>query len=301
MYYTICMRTLLKACIICILLAAVLTGCGPPPPGFETVNVLDYTYETLKELNKYSGDVEGFRTFFTKNRDANRVFEFSGGTRIEIESDYGDYYQGVVLRSLPNNDLILERGLYVTEGRKNEALVSLDGNNWYSTRTDFDKEIDNFRNFYSYDMTYRPLTDYLYIRYKLSSGFNDERKEVFVPPWRRTETIEQGMVFKHPDKNKVNYDLTRGIVYIPPGTVIDPNFRFLGNLMQSNKKRGIIEINVLRDMYLYYRGIRFGISFDNENWDLKLFSFKIGSLMQVVADEKDHISVLFGLYVKYEE
>ncbi len=286
---------------LALVLIFLFSGCGPPPPGFETVNVLNYTYETLKELNRYSGDVEGFRNFFLENRNANRVYEFLRNARVEIVSDYGDTYPGVILRSLPNNNLILEQGLYVSEGRKNEALVSLNGDDWYSTRTDFDKKIDNFRNYYNYELEYRPLDRFLYIKYKLSSGFNDSRKKVFVPPWRKVKTIEKGMIFKHPDKDKVNYDLTRRIVYIPPGTVVDPNFRFLGNLMQSDKHNGKIIINILRDIYFYYRGMRVGISFDNEDWDERLFSFKLGSLLEVAADEDRHIKVLFGLYVQYKD
>ena len=277
------------------------SSCGPPPPGSETVNVLDYTYETMKVLDKFSGDVEGFRTFFTEHMEADRVFEFLKGSRIEVESRPGPVYPDVILRSLPDNNLLLEKGLYVTERRNNEALVSLDGKNWYSTRNDFDRGIDNFKNYYDYELLYRPLEQYLHISYNLSSGFNDTREDVFVPPWRRVETIKKGMVFKHPDKDKVNYNLKRRIVYIPPGTVVDPTFRFAGNLMLSEKRGGTIEVDILRDIYLYYKGMRIGISFDNKDWSVKIFSFKIGSLMLVEADKDDHITVLFGLFVEYRE
>ena len=299
------MRIVLKAVAACIGIAAavlvLLTGCGPPPPGAETVNVLDYTYDTMKILDRFSGDVEGFRRFFTKHMEADRVFEFLKGSRVEIESRAGIDYPGVILRSLPDNNLVLEQGLYVTERRNNEALVSLDGETWYSTRNDFDRGIDNFKNYYDYELAYRPAERYLHINYNLSSGFNDEREEVFVPPWRRVKTIEKGMVFKHPDKDKVNYNLKRRIVYIPPGTVVNPNFRFTGNLMKSDKRNGAVEIDILRDIYLYYKGMRIGISFDNEDWSIKIFSFKIGSLMLVEADKDDHINVLFGLSVVYQE
>jgi hypothetical protein len=277
------------------------SSCGPPPPGAETVNVLDYTYDTMKVLDKFSGDVAGFRTFFTEHMEADRVFEFLRGSRVEIESGYGDIYPGVILRSLPDNNLLLEKGLYVTERRNNEALVSLDGKTWYSTRNDFDRGIDNFKNYYDYELLYRPRERYLHITYNLSSGFNDTRETVFVPPWRRVETIKKGMVFKHPDKNKVNYDLKRRIVYIPPGTVVDPTFRFAGNLMLSEKRGGTIEVDILRDIYLYYKGMRIGISFDNVDWSMKLFSFKLGSLMLVEADKDNHITVLFGLFAEYLE
>ena len=99
----------------------------------------------------------------------------------------------------------------------------------------------------------------------------------------------------------VNFNLTKRILYIPRGTTVSIDFRFAGNLMTSANKDGEIVVDVLRDVYLYYKKLRVGISFDGRDWSARLRSFKIAPLLQVAADEDDHINVIFGLYVQYQD
>ncbi len=286
---------------VIFLLILALSGCSKPPDGVAPRNILEYAYTVLTELNPLSGDVDGFREYFKAREQEDRVLEFAGGSVIEVQSSYGKDVPGIVLRSLPDNQLFVETPLYVTEGRKNEALISADGKTWYSTRTDFDRGIDNFRNRYHYRMDYRPRSKYLRILYTLSVAFNESLEERKVWGNRPVTVLRQGMVFKHENSSRINYDLSDKIVYIPRGTIIDGNFKLAGNLLETDKEDGVIRLKILRDLYFYQRGKRFGLSFDNSEWRVNIFAFKIGSLLQVYADADDRIFVRFGLHVDYAD
>ena len=276
-------------------------GCSRPPRSMSTVNILDYSATTLSEVQHFSGDIEGFRNYYKEKRDNHNVFEFLEGTRVEVESTYGGYVKETVLRSLPDNGLVLERPLYVTEGEKNEALVSTDKNVWYSTKTDFERGIDNFRNRYDFRLDYRPGARYLNVLYDLCVAFNETMEKRYIREHRREKVLEKGMVFKHNNPFRVNYDLKDKIVYLPKGTVIHTHFALAGNLIRSEKKDGAIVVDVLQDFYFYQKGLRFGFSFDNKDWRHSILSFKIAPLLEVYADRDDHVFVTFGLYIEHRD
>ena len=267
----------------------------------STVNILDYSASTLSEVRQYSGDIEGFRKYYKESRDDHHVFEFLEGTKVEVESTYGGFVRGTVLRSLPDNGLVLETPLYVTEGEKNEALISLDKNIWYSTKTDFDRGIDNFRNRYDFKLDYKPGTRYLNVLYDLCVAFNETMEKRYIRERRPEKVLERGMVFKHNNPFRVNYDLQDKIVYLPKGTTVHTHFALAGNLIRSKKENGVIVVDVLHDFYFYQKGLRFGFSFDNRNWRHSILSFKIAPLLEVYADRDDHVFVTFGLYIEHKD
>ena len=276
------------------------TGCSRPPRWIEPINFLDYTYKTLKEVNELSGDVEKFRIYYKENRYTHNLLEFLGGSLIEIASTYGNNFPGCVMRSLPDNGLVLETPLYVTEGRKNEALASIDKEVWYSTRNDIERGIDNFRNRYHIDMNYKREEKLLQVLYDLSIAFNETKEVQEVRDNRPVQTLKAGMVFKHDDKNRINYNLQDKIVYLPKGTVIHSNFVLEGNLAKTIKESGIIRFHILRNLYFYQRDKRFGFSLDNRHWIINIFAFKFDPILKVYADRDDHIFVEFGMYIDHK-
>ena len=287
-------------CIIIAGAALVSTSCGRPSPEAETVNILEWSHSMIERANEISGNVEAFRTFYKRNSEAKRVYEMLEGTRVVIKSRRGDTVPGALLRTLEDNTVVLEQPIYVTEGKKNEALVSTDGETWYTTRNDLDLEIDNFVSYYHFDTDYRPEDLFMEIEYDFAMTFNDDKTEERVRGRREVSVLEAGMVFKDSaDDSRENYNLRRDIVYLPEGTKISIDFLIEGNLLTSRDRDGAMRVEFLRDMYFFRDGILFGLSWDNRNWDLPIFSFEFDPLLLVEAVTDDYIKVVFGMVLEY--
>jgi hypothetical protein len=275
-------------------------SCGRPSPDAQTVNVLEWTDSMIERANEISGNVEAFRTFYKKNTEAKRVYEMLEGTRMIIRSKEGNTVPGALMRTLEDNTVILERPIYVTEGKKNEALVSTDGETWYTTRNDIDLEIDNFVSHYHFETDYRSEDLFMEIEYDFAMTFNDSRTEERVRGRRDVEVLEAGMVFKDSANDaRENYNLRRNIVYLPEGTKISIDFLIEGNLLTSRDVGGAMKVEFLRDMYFFRDGVMFGLSWNNRDWDLPILSFEFDPLLLVEAVEDDYVEVVFGMLLNY--
>lgn len=294
------MKHYLPLLLILAVVSVVTTSCGRPSPNAETVNILDWSHSMIERANEISGDVEAFRSFYKRNNEAKRVFEMTEGTRMIIRSREGKTVPGALMRTLEDNTVILERPIFVTEGKKNEALVSTDGETWYTTRNDIDLEIDNFVGHYHFETDYRPEDLFIEIEYDFALTFNDGRTEERVRGRRDVTVLEAGMVFKDSaDDDRENFNLKRSIVYLPAGTKISIDFLIEGNLLTSRDIAGDMKIDFLRDMYFFRDGILFGLSWNNRDWNLPVLSFEFDPLLLVEAIEDDYIEVVFGMLIKY--
>ncbi|MFP4563836.1 MAG: hypothetical protein ACLFRY_11080 [Spirochaetia bacterium] len=295
------MKLYLPVLLILAVGTAFLTfSCGRPSPEAETVNILEWTDYMIDRANEISGDVEAFRSFYKKNSEAKRVYEMLQGTRMIIKSREGKTVPGALMRTLENNTVILERPIYVSEGKKNEALVSTDGETWYTTRNDIDLEIDNFVSHYQFETDYRPENLFMEIEYDFAMTFNESRTEERVRGKRDVEILEAGMVFKDSaDNARENFNLRRNIVYLPEGTRISIDFLIEGNIVTSRDVEGAMKVEILRDMYFFRDGILFGLSWDNRDWSLPILSFEFDPLLLVEAVTDDYIEVVFGMLVNY--
>ncbi len=190
-----------------------------------------------------------------------------------------------LLYSLNENEFIIKKALYITNYR-DKMYISYDRSRWYELAgINFDVKME-----FDYTPDNR-LADNCVI-YSIAVTQKPTARSVTINGNRRVFNMEPDMLLANKDDEELSIDLKNNILLIPENTTITSELSFAGNLVVGrNGTNNAIAIRALRDMFIYINFPRkhISMSFDNQNWNMMIFSLKFSSFVKVVTTAENKI------------
>ena len=260
-----------------IILIPVLFSCSvKPPEDLNAQNFLDLIYASTNKIQELKESEEDLKIYMDQSEKEETLAAFYSDESIILRDVKREFSSKALLYSDGMGKIVVNYNIYVTKNWLGKYLYSIDNETWYFQDNGSDNEIKNI--------------DY---KYDLDSSLSDDKKtliimfswEVFIGEnaisvklgSRELVNLHEGLILDHSDKKKININFKKQTLFIPRVTIVESEFNVRGNLIQSNINGHDIIIKPEKDLFLYSGDNKMGLSFDNENWDISIFAFKINS------------------------
>lgn len=294
------MNTLYKLISMMIIMIVILSvSCAGPPEEMQEEDLIALIKNNLEILNGLKDDNARLKKFMKKffdNYEALMVFKKNN--TIVIDSNDAEPGINDFAYTTGNNRFILSKPLFVTMEKK-EVVVSLNNQEWYSSRSDVRKDVEAFKNDYYFDSYLVDNT--LEVFYSMSFALGDTAKKVKVDGDKEIITLKKGMVFNSRNEEAITHSIEDVILYIPENSIIHGQLDINGNLIESKTNNGAISIKSSRDFFIYMKNMLPSLSFDKENWDVSIFSFTIEPEFEVYAVDDNEIFFDIKTTANYEK
>lgn len=299
-----------KYFLLLIFIPLLMVSCGSPSEDVESYELIHLIRDMTAKLNTFRKRKDSNKLLRREVFSLNNVIIARKGCKVIIRSQEAEVGPGSIVSSLPGNRFIANKPFYVTTKENFSLLpvgfdgtkiyISLDGKNWYDIRGGK----NNILFDYFYQTELDESNDSIALMYRLSFLLNKELKRAKINTDRKIVSLKKGMVFSSAVGNRINTDLTRKILYIPSGTIFKGFVNVEGNLVQSLGAKslaheGDMGFSVVRNIFIYLRNKVFSLSFDRENWDVSLLSFRLDQEIEVKATEENEVEFHFNWNVRY--
>ncbi|TFG64568.1 MAG: hypothetical protein E4H36_02605 [Spirochaetales bacterium] len=292
------MKIFIRPPLLLLTCAVLIFGsCGRPPDGTKTYNLLDFTAAMLKKADELQNNQKELIDFAKAASALETVLSFRENEEIIFRStDFTPSPEHFAV-SIPGNRFRTVKPVYITNGPRNEYLYSLDGETWYRSRNDNDKNIENLHIDFHYDVGHDRDAGRLVINHRTAARVGGTPQPEKIRNKRNIVPLAPGMRYSNTDKKRVTVNLDNNILYLPPGTILKGNFILTGNLLSSRLTASEYSMKALRDLFLFRRGFLFAVSFNNEEWNNGILSFDINFALDLYSPEKGvlEMDILLGL------
>lgn len=289
--------------LICIL-SMFLTSCFKPSSNTPHRDIITWAKLIIDRLNGAKNNSDAQKKLSKELMENDSVLDIYKGTKFIIESN--DLIKSDLLHAIGGNSFIVKRAAYVTFD-KNQFWISFNNKNWYLYQFDplntnpnnVDPDKQNFLPDYNFKYKIDKDNNSMEVEYSFAFLENHRAKLEKLKAEKAVVNLGPNMVLADKDSNKLTYDLTKVILYIPENTVIKGKFFFSGNVLTANNETDKIEINFIRDIFIYIKNRMISMSFDNVNWNVNLLSFRLEPKITTVSDEKNNIIFNFNVNLNY--
>lgn len=253
-----------------------LVSCSTPPPDAENAGFLRALNYMLNGEERPGSLLEIFDIFRKIYGAKDLVTAFHAGDSIYLTGNSAVPDDKTLIYTIGNNRIRVNRDLYVTTGWNGKWYYSLDSETWYAMANDQKKGILNIQYDYPLQSGFDLRTGRLEIHFVWKASKSDYAVPVDMIDKGILE-LEEGMVFRSTDKKENTLDLSKAFLKIPRGTELLYNISFSGALVKSKKIGNVTVIEIQKDFFFYtsdVTNLRMGISFDGNDWNSNIFSFR---------------------------
>ncbi len=264
----------IKNVLLLIAVLSIASCSSKPPENVKNGKFLKMALLATNKAHELKDKKKEFRLYMEELRKGDLLTSFYKDDTIVLHDLKRENPEDSLVYSLGSGKFYINKDLYVTQNRKGDFLFSLDNIDWYLQRNNQKKGIENV--VYDYDILSTLSPDEKLLNIDFSWQISISEKAVpFQIGKKDMVTVGEEMVFDHGDKKKININMKKFIIFVPRGTMISSHFTILGNLVNCETSEGEIVIKAMKDLFFYTSEKRFGLSFDNLNWNLSIFSFRI--------------------------
>ena len=291
----------MKLRIISILIVLVLFSCSSKPPvNTETENSLVLLEQMIQKAQELKDNDEELEAFMEESGKEDTLAALYENDTIIIRELKRNYSNEAFVYSNGAGEVVVNQDLYVTKNWKGDFLFSLDNENWHKQNINSKEDIENIDFQFDVESNLENDGNTLVISYSWEAILGDNPK-VENPGRRETIQLEQGLIFDHNDKKMINTNLNRKSLFVPKGTIVSSRFSINGNLVNSEFNGRDIIVKAKKDLFIYTGDKKVGLSFDNRNWNISIFAFKIKNESQWFASSHREISMNNVVEVLYNK
>lgn len=291
----------MKRIVISLLVVSMaLAGCVKPPQEAEPVNLLALIEEVLLRANEVRYDADGRNEFAEEGRQLETLIAFYEGSKIIFTANRLEPSTRDLVCTNGHNEFLILRDMYTTMGPDKTIAFSLNGDDWYYGQNDSKKGIFHIATDYHFDPEFNPKQNVLTVGFKGSMRLSDTAEPFRLKNPRETVYLNTGMILYDGDDKKSSLDLKRQKLFIRKGTVVTMDMSIGGNIVTSTSSPEKLVFTAAKDLYIYRKPNNMaGLSFDNQDWSVSPFAFKIDRNMSIVGTGPKSIFADFQGIVSY--
>ena len=277
-----------------------LSCSSKPPENIETIGFLEMIRTTIIKASELKDNKEEFRDYMEESGKEDSLSAFYKNDTIVIRDLKRDHSDDALLYSNGKGQLVLNKSIYIAKNRKGDFLYSMDNENWYLQNNDPKKGKENINFDFDIDSELSDDKKTLTVEFswEASMGENPVKENIRN---REPVTLGEGQIFDHSDKKLININLKKQSILLPTGTILESRFVLNGNLVNGSIENNEIKIKAEKDLFIYTGDKRYGLSFDNEHWNISIFSFKINSENRMVSTSDSKILIDNSIEVLYKK
>ena len=289
-----------KIVISLLIVSMIVAGCVKPPQEAEPVNLLALIEEVLLRANEVRYDASARSEFAEEGRQLETLIAFYEGSKIIFTANRLEPSAKDLVCTNGHNEFLILRDMYTTMGPDNTLAFSLNGEEWYFGQNDSKKGIFHIATDYHFEPNFDSRRNVLTVGFKGSMRLADMAEPFTFKKPRETVYLDSGMILYDSDDKKASLDLKNRQLFIRKGTIVKMDMSIGGNIVTSTSSSERFVFTAAKDLFIYRKSSTMaGLSFDNQDWSISPFAFKIDRNTSIVGTGPRSIFADFTGVVSY--